>query len=369
MKKRLLHLQRLSILSGVQKFSLLLLDGLDPDEYEIYVACIPGDRFEEEVRKRGWKFIPVPVFSRSISLADLYTFFQLLVIFRTYRFDIVHTNSSKPGILGRLAAKVTGVPKIIHTAHGTAFQEDQNICLKTIYKLFERCGNALSNAVVFVNNTDRERCLNLGIVKPEIAHTIYNAIPKNEDIHFPIPQPKSAQDAEVVFGSTIRFSDQKNVISLVKAACKACLKSHKIKFIILGDGEHYSLCKSIVKSFMLEERVLLPGWETDVTKWLPLFDAFVLYSRWEAMPFSIIEAMEFGLPIIGSDIPSIRELVTNDVGYLVPLDKESALIDLFCELAHDPTQLVNKGKEANIRISNLCDYASMIRAYRQIYEG
>lgn len=366
MKKRILHLQLLPLMSGVQKFSIHLLEGLPEDDYEVFVASRAGGLFVEAVQERGWNYLAIRSFRHPISAWDILSFIELFLLCRKYHFDIVHTNSSKPGLLGRIAARLAGVPLVLHSIHGTAFQPHQSRFVYRMYMMLEKLGNRFSDFTIFVNHSDRLKCLELRLLPEHKAITIYNAL---DSVAMLAKEPRKPEQDSFVIGSTIRFSDQKNVINLTIAACKACHLNDLLKFIILGDGEHYSLCKSIVASHRLNERILLPGWDSDVAPWLKTFDAFILYSRWEAMPYSIIEAMHASLPIIGSDIPSIRELVNDSVGWLVPLDDEKALVSTMIAVAESPSTAVKKGTKAAQRVSELCDYSMMIEAYRKIYEN
>ncbi|GAB1468788.1 glycosyltransferase family 4 protein [Candidatus Cloacimonadota bacterium] len=368
--KKLLHIQLLPLVSGVQRFSLHLLDGLDKTEFEIYMAFQPGGELEGEVRKRGYHFLALPTFCHPISAKDMLTFVHLLWLFRRYRFDIVHTNSSKPGLLGRIAARLCHVPLIVHTMHGTAFQKGQPLLTYGFYALMELKGNLFGHKTVFVNNSDREKCLSMHLLPTVKARTIYNAIPHELTLQLnAVAEQRTMPDKQIIIGSTLRFSTQKNVIRLITVACKACRQEPKLKFIILGDGEHFALCQAIIKSYNVSNQVLLPGWDSDIVPWLKVFNAFVLYSRWEAQPFSIIEAMSSGLPVIGSAIPSIRELVDEDSGYLIALDDDASLEELFLSLAIDFQPAYRKGKQAVQRITELCDYNSMIDDYTAIYRG
>ncbi|HOA29209.1 MAG: glycosyltransferase family 4 protein [Candidatus Cloacimonetes bacterium] len=366
MKKRLLHLQLLPLLSGVQRFSLNLLEALPRDDYEIYVASAPGGPFVDAVQEHGWNYLPIRSFRHPISPWDILSFIEIYLLCRKYSFDIVHTNSSKPGLLGRIAARLAKVPLVLHTSHGTSFQPHQPALLRGFYAQMEKLGNRFGDYNIFVNHSDRLKCLEMGLLPDSKAITIYNAMAEDKLE----PHQKSVKDdSSFIIGSTIRFSDQKNVIKLILAACKACARSEQLKFIILGDGEHFELCKSLVATNHLNERIILPGWDSDVAPWLAKFDAFTLYSRWEAMPFSIIEAMHASLPIIGSDILSIRELVDDSVGWLVPLDDEDALINTLIYVASNPEIAYEKGDQARVRIRSLCYYPTMISAYRRIYES
>lgn len=385
MKRKILHLQLLPLMSGVQRFSLLLLEGLPADEYEIYVACKPGGEFVDAVLNRGWNYIPLPLLRHPIGVLDLFAFLHLILVCKKHKFDIVHTNSSKTGLLGRIAARIAGTPLIIHTNHGASFLPHQHPLIYRLYMHLDKLASHFCDYVTFVNHCERENYLRLGLVKPEQAVTIYNAIKSRgreveESGSLEVVKSGSlvvegsrgsdaAKGQSLTIGSTLRFSDQKNVIALTTYACKACDLNPGLRFILLGDGEHYELCKAIVASHHMTERILLPGWDSEVEPWLNLFDVFILYSRWEALPFSIIEAMHAGLPVIGSSIPSIMELVSEDVGWLVPLDDEAAYLATLQAVANDPATILKKGQKAREKVQLLCDYDTMVKAYRSLYEG
>jgi len=368
--KKVLHLQMLPVMYGAQRFSLHLLESLSKDEFEIWVASKPGGEFVQEVKDRDYNYIPLPTFRHQICLWDLLTFVHLLYIFKKHSFDIVHTNGSKPGFLGRLAARICKIPLIIHTSHGFSFQDNQNPIVYRFFKLAEKIGNSLGDYTVFVNNSDRFNGIGLGLIKPEKALTIYNALPSkfNNELQDIAKNRKEAQQ-EVIIGSTLRYSTQKNVINLITASCNACLSEPKLKFIYLGDGEYYDLCQAIIHSYNLEQRILLVGWDKNVLPWLKIFNVFVLYSLWEAMPFSIIEAMSSGLAIIISDIPPLSELVDKQTGYIVPLNNNAELVNTFVEIARDPDNAYKKGQLAAIKINELCNYETMVSSYRNLYRS
>lgn len=391
--KKLLHLQLLPLLTGVQNFSLHLLDGLDPEEFEIHVASQPGGPLVEAVRQQGYIYHPLSQLRHPISWRDLIAFWQIYRLLRKERFDIVHTNSSKPGLLGRMAARLAGVPNVIHSSHGTAFQRGQHIVTYLIFVILEWLGGLFCDTVAFVNNSDRLNCVKMGLLPETKAVTIYNALPPEQVIKLmrakseagigrggvgageglrDFEKAKSANGDvcdSILVGSSLRFSTQKNIIEVILAACEACALEPRLRFVFVGEGEHFQLCKAIVSSKKLNERILLPGWDSDVSLWLAKMDVFMLYSRWEALPFSIIEANFSGLPVIGSSIPSIKELVTEEVGWLVPLNDRPALVRVLTALPHQTGTISQKGLMARERIGRLCSYESMVDAYLKLYRS
>jgi len=370
--KKLLHIQLLPILSGVQNFSLHLLDGLPEGEYEISLAAKPGGALEQEVTRRGWWFIPIKALRHPISPWDAVAFWQILRVLKQGRFDIVHTNSSKPGLLGRIAATVAGVPLVLHTCHGTPFQRNQHIIRFVLFAALDWLGNRFCHRVTFVNHSDRIHCVKMGLLPEAKATTIYNAIPdKLASLLDDIADNRRAKgmDEEFVIGSTLRFTTQKNVVETVVAACQACERDRTLRFVLLGDGEHLQLCRLIVGSHGLSERVLLPGWDADITAWLPRFDAFLLYSLWESQPFSLIEAMRSGLPVVASNIPALCELVDDTCGWLVNLHEPSALADCIIDVSRQRKHVRSMGIHAKERITELCNHQRMVDAYQAIYRS
>lgn len=211
----------------------------------------------------------------------------------------------------------------------------------------------------------------MGLVPEEKAVSVFNAIPLglSSRLNTAAAMRKAPSPSQLVIGSSLRFSTQKNVINLVNAVSKACKIAPNLKFIFVGDGEHHNLCRQIVRTNGLNDRILLPGWDSDITPWLAMFDAFILYSRWEAQPISIIEAMHSGLAVIGSDIPSIRELVDESCGYIATLDDENDLIHILLHISRSPEELIAKGKASYLRVNSLCDYHSMVQSYLDVYRG
>ena len=125
-KIKLLHIQLLPLLYGAQNVMLKLLNSLDINRYEIYVISKPGGPLVDRLRQLNYHYIPVKTLRRNISFLDILAFFKIYNICKKYKFDIVHTHSSKTGFIGRIAARSAGIHKIIHTVHGFSFHPFQS---------------------------------------------------------------------------------------------------------------------------------------------------------------------------------------------------------------------------------------------------
>ena len=361
-KIKIVHIQLLPLLSGVQNMMLSILSSLDPDKYDIYVISKSGGPMVDKVIELGYTHIPLNSLRRNISFMDVVAFASLFKIFKKYKFDIVHTHSSKTGFIGRIAARLANTPKIIHTVHGFPFHPYSKKSVKIIYTFLEKFAAHFCDFVVFVNNSERQMAIKEKIVSEKKAVTIYNGIDYSEQVI------KKQDKQNFVIGSCLRFWEQKNIIATVDVAVKVCHENEFVKFIFIGDGSLFSEVKEMVCNAGLEERILLPGWQNNVTEWFKEFDLFLLYSKWEGLPISILEAMAYGLPIVASDIKGNNELVSSDNGVLVSVDEPAKLKDVLLELYNKSDLLDTWGGNSRKLIREKFALSDFINNYLYLYE-
>lgn len=357
-----LHLGLVPILSGVQNVMLQILEAIEADGYEIKVASAPNGELVDEVKRRGWKHIPIPSLVREINpKLDWLASRELAKILKDERVDILHTHSSKTGLIGRVVGRLSNVPTIIHTVHGYPFHKYQNKLLYTFYQIAECLAGVFCDYLVSVNREDAEIAKHLLRIPDRKVRYIPNGA---------IPQEcrEVLQKKEIVIGTLSRFWKQKNMINSVKVAIKACQQRDELKFIFVGDGEDLALCQNLVSDAGLEKKIIFPGWSLDKEKWLSSFDIFLLYSLWEGLPLSILEAMSYGLPIIASDIKGNRELVDNSNGYLISPENESGLLNLFLQLPNKRDELIIKGRESYNKVVNNYSMDYFKDRYRKLYQ-
>ena len=343
---------------------LNLLKGLDKNKYEIYVLSKPGGPLVEEVKKNNFHYIPINSLRRNLSFWDVIAFIIMIRIFRKYRFDIIHTHSSKTGFLGRIAGHFARVPKIIHTVHGFPFHQFQPRYVRKFYQAMERLASRFCDYVVFVNNSERELAIAKKIVSLNKALTIYNGI-EPPDINI---LKSSMKTDNFVIGSVLRFCKQKNVINTVKAAITVCRVNSKINFVFIGDGEELNECIKIVDDVKMVERIQFPGWQTNIFEWLIGFDVFLLFSKWEGLPISILEAMSVGLPIVASDIKGNNELVNSRNGYLISVNDIDKLTKVLVSFPNKKELLNKLGDESLKIVKEKFNLRSFITEYEKIYK-
>ncbi|WP_200896152.1 glycosyltransferase family 4 protein [Photobacterium halotolerans] len=311
---KIAHVQLLPMLSGVQKVSLDELARLDTSRYKSFLICKEEGELTEETTKINVENIYVSRFVRNISpVNDFLALIKLYLICKRHKFDVVHTHSSKTGVLGRIAAKLAGVPKIVHTVHGFAFPASKSKLEKLVFLMMERIGGYCSNIVICLHNDDAKIAINEVGVNPSKVKVVANGVdckryspPCNENekqflrskFGFPV-------DAKV-FVMVGRLWKQKNPLCFINSALSfiASLNDKSnVKFVIVGDGELRYELERLVSENGADDFFSFLGWRKDVELILKASDFFVLPSLWEGMPLAILEAQSCGLPCIVSNIP------------------------------------------------------------------
>jgi glycosyltransferase involved in cell wall biosynthesis len=369
-RKKLLHIQLLPLLSGVQNMMLSLLGGLDKEEFDIYVISKPGGPLEETIRKAGYHYLPVKTLERNISIFDFAAIVSLYKIMRKHKFDIVHTHSSKTGFMGRIAARLAGVPRVFHTVHGFAIHEHQSGIVNRIYMILEKFAGIFCDKVIFVNDHEREMAVAKGILPASKVMTINNGIAleayqvKDADAYL---IERDYEKNPFIIGSVLRFTAQKNMYDTIIAAIEVCSKNAGIQFVFIGDGEDFLMCKNLIDQSNMNTRIFLTGWQSRINELLMKLDVFLLYSRWEGLSISILEAMATGLPVVASDIKGNNELVDNKNGILVDVNDIASLVTVLVSLPERKAELRSWSLVSRSRVEERFTLQKFISEYKAIY--
>lgn len=344
---RVLHPITRLIIGGAQENTMLTADFHNHREpykerYTVDVVSGPQTGPEgsliEEVRERGVKLTIMPEMRREISpLNELRAIVKLREMMRMPdgqpRYDIVHTHSSKAGVLGRMAAKLAGVPLVVHTVHGWSYHDRMSAKRRAIYVALEKLGARMGDAMIVVSPKDIEKGLAQGIGRREDYTVIRSGIELDRFGH---PQVSRAemrqqlgipQDALVV-GSVTRLSPQKAPLDLVEAFAKmtGVGASAPLIFLIVGDGPLREEVETRLTDLGLADRTILTGLRRDVPELMATFDIFVLSSLWEGLPRVLPQAMASSLPIVCTRADGSSEAVREGVnGFLVPRGEPAAL--------------------------------------------
>lgn len=374
---RIVHLQLLALLTGVQRVSLDELTLLDRTQFEPYVICKEEGPFTQELEKIGIPFFCVPELVREISpFWDVKALFHLVSIFRKYHFDIVHTHSSKTGILGRFAGYLASVPIIIHSVHGYAFPAAKVGFQRKFYLLLEWVSAWFTDEFVLLNNNDFKITLHHLRVPIQKLHLIPNGVNEDKFSIFSHEKRKFIRreslrlnEGEVAIGMVGRLWEQKNPECFVKAAIKLIQNGlTNIKFYLIGDGERKKNLEILIKESGLESEIQLLGWRNDVDKILGALDIFVLPSLWEGMPLAVLEAMSMSLPVVVSRIPGNTDLVDDGIeGYVFKSNDENELVEKLTLLINNFELREKMGKIGREKVLKKYTLTKRVKIMERLY--
>jgi len=349
-----LHIITRLIIGGAQENTMLTAALLDPDRYAVDVISGPQTGSEgslqEEVRARGIPLTIEPALVREIRPAkDLLAVVRLARFIRRSRYAIVHTHSSKAGVLGRWAAWLAGTPIIVHTVHGWGHHERQHPLARRFYILLEQVTQRITDKLIVVSPRNIEKGLADGIATPAKYVTIRSGI---ELDRFRRPaRPREAVRAELgipldapVVGTVTRLSPQKAPLDFVTAAAQGAASRPGAHFVVVGDGPLRAEVESRVAAAGLAGRFHLTGLRRDVPDLLHSFDVFALTSLWEGLPRVLIQAMAAGLPVVATAVDGSAEAVEDGVnGLLTPPGDPQALAAALLRLLGDPALAAQMG--------------------------
>ena len=302
-RKRILYLITKATHGGAQKYVCDLSTNLPKEEFEPVVAYGTKGELVRDMATANIETRALPSLTRDVGIiSDIKSFFEIYRLLRTIRPDVIHLNSSKAAALGALAARLTGIPKIIFTAHGWPFGEKRNILAKLVLWKISWLTALLSHRVICVSNYDLISARHMPFISGK-ATLIYNGI---KPMVFGSGEViRNAFPAGVKIAGTIgELTKNKNQIALIEQA-----RNNPGTYVaIVGEGEDRSMLQQKIREYDLESRVRLFGFlpAADVLKG---FDTFSLPSVKEGLPYVLLEAKQAGLPIEANRVGGVGEVL------------------------------------------------------------
>lgn len=361
-RTRVLHIITRLIIGGAQENTMLTAALLDPASFAVDVVSGPQTGPEgsliEEVRARGVPLTIEPLLVREISpLRDVRALLALYHHIRRGHYAVVHTHSSKAGILGRWAAWLARTPVIVHTVHGWGHHDRQHPLVRRLFIWLERASQRITDKLIVVSPRNIEKGLADGIANPDKYVTIRSGIELDRFGH-PQVSPRETRAAlgiplgAPVVGSVTRLSPQKAPLDFVRAASIVAQSVPEAWFVMVGDGPLRAEVEALAAELGLTGRLVLTGLRRDVPELLAAFDLFALSSLWEGLPRVLPQAMATGLPIVATAIDGNAEAVTSgENGLLVPAGEPAALAQAIVELLRNPSQAAQMGQVGRTCVS------------------
>lgn len=324
LKINLLYIITKLELGGAQKQLLSLIRGLDKEKYNLFLfTAKDGLLINEALAIKNLHLRRSIFLERRINpFKDLAALIEVGVFIKKNKIQIVHTHSSKAGILGRFAARLANITLIIHTVHGWSFHDYQSRVINYLYLILERISASFTSKIIVVSDFDRDKGLKNSVgcknkyvlIRYGIEASQFEPQEKTGDFR----KSLGLKDADLVVGMVACFKPQKAPLDFIKLAKAIKISFPNVKFILIGDGQLYQKVCALIKKLNLENQVILTGWRRDLSRILSSLDVFVLTSLWEGLPIVILEAMAAKVALVATDTGGIQEIVVNaKSGYLV----------------------------------------------------
>ena len=378
MRTRVLHVITRLDPGGSAENTLLTVAGSDAGAYESALAHGPTvgqpSPTEERARNAGVTIVEIAHLVRPVRpLKDLMALASLWRLMRRGRFHIVHTHTSKGGLLGRIAAALAGVPVVIHTPHGHVFYGYFGRVVSRVFIWLERWTAQFTDCIVALTAADRDDHLLFGVGSPADFEVIHSGVefPRALDTEMcrrRVRRELDLEEGSLVVGTLGRLTAVKGQDDLLRAFATLLHAHQSARLLLVGEGEEEGNLRRLAADLGVAEKVEFCGWKSDVFAALSAMDLFALPSLNEGMGKALVEAMYVGLPVVATRVGGVPELVEEGVhGLLVPAGDPVRLAAALEDLASDPEKRHRFGS-AGARRAASYSTAHMLQKISSMYE-
>jgi glycosyltransferase involved in cell wall biosynthesis len=348
-------------------FGSTLESDMTPDEKQAVARNI------DRAKARGVDVIRLPTLLRRIDpIKDAKCFFTLCHIIRRRAPDIVHTHTSKAGILGRWAAFAARTPHIVHTPHGHVFYGHFGKLTTHLFLLAEKLTGLVTNRLIAL--TEQEKCDHVAFrVLPERRITvIHSGVPIDRFMNSAVnieekKRSLSIRPDALAIGTVGWLLPIKDPMTLLKAMSVVWRRHPDAQLIYVGKGDLETDLREESLKTGVQDRVHFLGWRDDIHDIMPLLDVFALPSKNEGMGRVIVEAMAAGRPIVASRTGGIPDLVEHgQTGWLIPPGDHHAMGEALLDLLDHPDQARRMGDAGRVRCRRFSREA-MLQCIESVY--
>lgn len=332
------------------------------------------------LESQGVEYEKLESMSRSIRFFnDLRTFFVLIKLIKSYKPTIVHTHASKAGALGRIAAKIMGVPVIVHTYHGHVFQGYFNPLVTKLVILLERFLGRLSTKIITISPEQQQ----------EIVYK-FNIIPVEKTIVIPLgfdlKRFEESQTKRDELRNELGISDRQRAVAIVGRL--APIKNHRLFidaaalvlreypnefiFYVVGDGELKTEIKSYIENThpIVNKNLVFTSWIADMTTLYPAMDMVCLTSINEGTPVSLIEAQASGVPVISTNVGGVKDIVqANETGVIMEGNTAEELAKHLIQLHLNSSLRMKMSQNARNFVKEKFTYQRLVDDMDRLYKN
>ncbi len=378
---KICHIITRLIVGGAQENTVLSCAGLAAAGHEVTLVAGPETGPEgslwDVAAESGAELVRLDSLRRSPSpRLDLRCLKELTVLLRDGDFDVLHTHSSKAGILGRRAGRRAGVPVVVHTIHGMSFNRTQPFPVRWFYRRLERWAARYTDVFVSVADAMTDQAVAAKLAPRDRFTTIYSGIrtdryEPSEAARFRARERFGVEPHHIVAGTVARLFRNKGYEELIAAMPQIAARAPLVRFVWVGDGAQRDEYLARVAAAGLRDRVHLTGLvePDEVPGLIAGFDLLVHASRWEGLPRALVQGLLMEVPGVSFDNDGAPEvIINNETGLLVPFGDVSALADAVVHLAESPTLRRNLGLAGRTRCLDRFSAERMVKDLERLYQ-
>jgi glycosyltransferase involved in cell wall biosynthesis len=340
------------------------------------VAMAPDDEWAEGIRAKGIPLIDTPFKRHNLPATGLAAV-ETWSTCRRERFDVVHTHNALPGVMGRIGARLAGVPCVLHTWHSWPARLARPLHISLGFQVLEPVAAALAHAVLFLNPDDMAVWSQIKGVSTAKARLIGNGI---NVIEFQKRQSPDArrrirgelgipEDACVIVKVARMEHPRKGHVFFLQGVQRLLQRTRrKLVVLLVGQGEGEPAIRAAVAPLGLESVVRFLGYRKDVPDVLAASDVSVLASPFEGVPRALMESMALGIPVVGCDVPGTRMLVqSGESGLLAKFGDAEDLAEAMRRVCEDPVLARHLAANGRARVETKFNEPEVAERVLQIY--
>ena len=369
--------ERIKVLHVITRFiagaggnTLLSALGADRERYDVWVAGCPGGSLWERAEAGGVKTVRLQRLREVVApLDDLIVLLDLVRLIRRERFAVVHTHSTKAGLIGRLAAWLCRTPVIVHTIHGFSTHDFMSRRRRRTLLAIERLVRPLTHGFLAVAPEVAREAVEKRLAPPGAISVVPSAVELDgiPVLGDPAIRAEIGIEREAPLVGTVgRIDFQKAPLDFVRMAALVAAARPEARFVMVGDGPLLGEAQEEARRLGVE--VTFTGFQADAARIAACFDVFVISSLYEGLGRALTEALASGRPVVATAVNGVVDLVQpGSTGLLAPPADPAALASNVVWLLEHPDAARRMGEAGRERVRALFEPAAMCALIEQAY--
>jgi glycosyltransferase involved in cell wall biosynthesis len=357
---------------GMRAHVLQLATGLKDRGFDCELAC-PGDSdLVHDALEANVLVHPVPITGPLDPVRDTLAVIALREIIHERRPSLVHAHGSKAGLIARVAVRLAGGAPTVVTVHNQVLYGGISPITRRVYIFMERLLARRTARIITVSEALRAELLEVYGLPARLVTTVHNGLDLSPFLDLPdrsaARRRYGVPASALAFGLAARFAPQKGHDVLLEAALPLLERDERLWLLLAGDGPLLEVARTRARASSARDRVLFPGFETDVPELLAALDIYASAAIAEGLGIATIEAMAAGLPVVSTNVGGTPEVVEDGVtGLLVSPGKPVPFSDALVRLLRDPAARRAMGEAGRARAIAEFGEERMLDRTAQIY--